>query len=130
MDFQSGKNKKINQGGLNRTMNKQIHVAFITQKLKELFERLKEGKFEDKQLYKFINRALDDLKQNPTCGLKIPKKLWPRKYVQEYNITNLWKYDLPDAWRLIYTIESDELKIVNIILEWFDHKEYEKRFKY
>ena len=54
----------------------------------------------------------------------------PRKYVQEYSITNLWKYDLPDAWRLIYTIGSDELKIVNIILEWFDHKEYEKRFHY
>ena len=75
MDIQSRKNKKTNQRGLNCTMNKQIHVAFITQKLKELFERLKEGKFEDKQLYKFINRALDDLKQNPTCGIKIPKKL-------------------------------------------------------
>ena len=49
-------------------MNKQIHVAFITQKLKELFERLKEGKFEDKQLYKFINRALDDLKQIQPAG--------------------------------------------------------------
>lgn len=110
--------------------NKQIHVAFITKKLKELFEQLNDGKFEDKQLYKFINRAMDDLKQNPTCGIKIPKKLWPRKYVKEYNVTNLWKYDLPDAWRLIYTIESDELKIVNIILEWFDHKEYEQKFHY
>lgn len=110
--------------------NKQIHVAFISKKLKELFEQLKEGKFEDKQLYKFINRAIDDLKQNPNCGIKIPKKLWPRKYIQEYNITNLWKYDLPSAWRLMYTIESDELKIVNIILEWFDHKEYKKRFRY
>ena len=36
----------------------------------------------------------------------------------------------PSAWRLVYTIESDEAKIVNIILEWFDHKEYEKRFHY
>ncbi len=111
-------------------MNKQIHIAFITRKLKEQFQYLKEGKFEDQQLYKFINRALDDLKQNPTCGIKIPKKLWPKEYVQKYNITNLWKYDLPSAWRLVYTIESDEVKIVNIILEWFDHKEYEKRFNY
>ena len=68
MDIQSRKNKKTNQRGLNCTMNKQIHVAFITQKLKELFERLKEGKFEDKQLYKFINRALDDLKQIQPAG--------------------------------------------------------------
>ena len=109
---------------------KQIHVAFITQKLKEQFQYLKEGKFEDRQLYKFINKAVDDLKQNPTCGVKIPKKLWPKEYSQKYNLTNLWKYDLPGAWRLVYTIESDEVKIVSIILEWFDHKDYEKRFNY
>ena len=111
-------------------MNKEIHVAFITQKLKEQFESLKEGKFEDKELYKFIDRATDDLKQNPTCGIKIPKKLWPKEYIKNYMVTNLWKYDLPNAWRLIYTIESDEIKIMSIVLEWFDHKEYETRFKY
>jgi len=81
-------------------------------------------------LYKFIDRAIDDLKQNPTCGIKIPKKMWPKVYVQKYRITNLWKYDLPNAWRLIYTVESDKVKIMSIILEWFDHKGYEKRFKY
>lgn len=111
-------------------MNKQIHVAFITQKLKEQFHYLKAGKFEDQQLYNFINVALDDLKKNPSCGIKIPKKLWPKEYIQKYSITNLWKYDLPGAWRLVYTIESDEVKIVSIILEWFDHKNYEKRFHY
>ncbi len=111
-------------------MNKQAHVAFITPKLKEQFQYLKSGKFEDQQLYKFINRALDDLKQNPMCGIKIPKKLWPKEYTKNYNITNLWKYDLPSAWRLVYTIESDEVKIVSIILEWFDHKDYEKKFNY
>ncbi len=111
-------------------MNKQIHVAFITLKIKQEWEALKDGKFEDKQLYKFINRSIDDLKANPTCGIKITKHLWPKEYVRKFGITNLWKYDLPNAWRLIYTIETDEIRIVNIILEWFDHKEYEKRFKY
>ena len=111
-------------------MNKEIHVAFITQKLKEQFEALKEEKFEDKELYKFIDRATDDLKQNPTCGIKILKRLWPKEYIKNYSITNLWKYDLPNAWRLMYTIESDEIKIMSIVLEWFDHKEYEKKFKY
>jgi len=38
--------------------------------------------------------------------------------------------DLPDGWRLVYTIKEDEVRILNIILEWFDHKDYEKRFKY
>ena len=111
-------------------MNKETSVAFISIKLKEGFKVLKEGKFEDKQLYDFIERAINDLKQNPTCGTKIPKHLWPNVYVQKYSITNLWKYDLPDGWRVIYTIETDEVRIVSIILEWFDHKRYEHRFKY
>ena len=111
-------------------MNKEVKVGFITHKLKEQFDSLKKGKFENKELYKFIDRALDDLKENPTCGTKIQKKVWPKEYKKKYSITNLWKYDLPSAWRIIYTIESDEVTVMSIILEWFPHKEYEKRFNY
>lgn len=111
-------------------MNKEVLVAFINKKIKSEFESLKESKFEDNELYKFIDQALDNLKKDPICGTKIPKKLWPRTYIQKYEITNLWKYNLPNAWRLVYTIETDEIKILNIILEWFSHKNYEKRFKY
>jgi len=50
--------------------------------------------------------------------------------IKKYKISNLWKYDLTNGWRLIYTIESDEIRIISIILEWFDHKNYEKRFGY
>jgi len=111
-------------------MKKDINVSFISLKLKDEFDSLKDGKFEDSNLYKFIDRAIDDLKENPTCGTKISKKLWPKEYIQKFEITNLWKYDLPNAWRLIYTIEEDKVTIVSIILEWFSHKEYENRFNY
>ena len=109
---------------------KEIFVAFISEKIKLEFNSLKEGKFEDKKLYEFIERAINDLKTKPTCGTKIPKNIWPKDYTKNYAITNLWKYDLPNGWRLIYTIESDDLKIMNIILEWFSHKDYERRFNY
>ncbi len=111
-------------------IKKQFFVAFISKKLKDDFEYLKDNKAQNKLLYKFIKRAITDLKNNPSCGVKIPKKLWPKEYVKKYALTNLWKYDLPNAWRLIYTIETDEVKIVSIVLEWFNHKDYEKRFKY
>jgi len=111
-------------------MSKEILVAFVNKKLKSEFESLKGGKFEDKELFDFIDKAMDDLKKDSTCGIKISRKLWPKLYIQKYGVTNLWKYDLPNAWRLIYTIESDEVKIINIILEWFNHKDYKKRFKY
>jgi hypothetical protein len=110
--------------------NKHIYVTFGDKELEKEYEELKQGKFEDKQLYGFIERATNDLKSNPVCGTKIPKKLWPKEYIKKYDITNLWKYDLPNGWRLIYTIQTNEVMILSVILEWFDHKEYEKRFKY
>jgi Txe/YoeB family toxin of Txe-Axe toxin-antitoxin module len=110
--------------------NKPIYVTFIDKKLESEFESLKEGKFEDKRLYKFMDRAIKDLKKDPSSGTKIPKKLWPKIYIKSYGVNNLWKYDLPNGWRIIYTIKTDEVTILNVILEWFDHKEYERRFKY
>jgi hypothetical protein len=109
---------------------KPIYVAFGNKKLEYEYESLKEGKFEDAQLYSFIERALVDLKKNPSCGVKIEKRIWPKEYLKKYAITNLWKYDLPNGWRIVYTIQTNEVMILNVILEWFDHKAYEKRFKY
>ena len=112
-------------------MNKKpVYVTFGEKKIEDEFEKLKEGKFQNKQLHEFIERAIKDMKNNPACGIKIPKKLWSKSYIDNYNITNLWKYNLPNAWRLVYTIKEDEITILNVILEWFDHKGYERRFKY
>ena len=105
-------------------------VAFANQNLKQAYLKLKEGKFEEKKLFEFINRAIDDLKENPFCGARIHKKLWPKEYIKKYKITNLWKYNLPSSWRLTYTLMGDEVKIISMVLEWMDHKDYERRFKY
>lgn len=106
------------------------HVAFRDKKLESSFEALQQGRFEDRKLYCFIQRAIADLKTNPGCGVKIPRRLWPKEYVLNFSINNLRKYDLPNGWRLVYTITGDGVRIVSIILEWFDHKGYERRFRY
>jgi len=111
-------------------MDRETNVGFVSEKLEKCYQDLKTKKFEDIQLHKFINRAIDDLKENPKCGTKIQKTLWPKEYAKRFQITNLWKYDLPNAWRLIYTIEHNEITIISIILEWFNHKKYEKKFRY
>lgn len=104
-----------------------IFVGFIDEKAREEYEK---SRNENPRLFKFLERATNDLKENPFCGMKIPKKLWPGEYVKKYSIDNLWKYDLPNAWRLIYTISKDEIRILAIVLEWFDHKDYERKFGY
>ena len=111
-------------------MTKKIGIAFGTKKIKKAFEELKEGKFEDKELHKFIETAIKNLKKNPTSGTKIPQKLWSKIYIQKHKITNLWKYNLPNGWRLIYTIKADQLTIISVILEWMNHKNYERKFNY
>lgn len=106
-------------------------VAFANERLRASFEALALGKkFEDIRLFKFINRAMEDIKNNPFCGTHVPKDLIPEEYIKNYAATNLWKYDLPNAWRLLYTITTDKVKIVGVILEWMDHKNYERRFGY
>ncbi|MCD6495685.1 MAG: hypothetical protein J7K54_00255 [Candidatus Aenigmarchaeota archaeon] len=105
----------------------EVFVGFIDRKAREEYEK---AQTENPQLFKFLERATNDLKENPFCGIKIPKKLWPNDYVKKYSIDNLWKYDMPNAWRLIYTIAKDEVRILAILLEWFDHKNYEKKFGY
>ena len=105
-------------------------VVFGDEKLKEAYKKLENSKTEDQMLYKWISRAIDDLEENPFCGIQISKKQIPQTYIQKYEIDNLWKYDLPKAWRLIYSVANGEVCIVSIVLEWMNHKDYENRFKY
>lgn len=105
-------------------------VHFAEEKLKISYNELKTSKVEDSILYKWISRAIDDLGENAFCGTQIPKRLIPKIYIEMYGIDNLWKYDLPKGWRLIYTVADGDVCIISIILEWMNHKDYEKRFGY
>lgn len=102
-------------------------VAFVDEKTKKAFDELNK---EDPKLHRLISRAIEDLKKDPFVGISIPKKLIPKIYIKKYGVNNLWKYNLPEAWRLLYFVVGDHVKIVSIILEWLPHKEYERRFGY
>ena len=104
---------------------KKVEIQFANENVLKDYNELT-----DDRLKKFIDRALQDIKENPFCGIQIPKKLIPKEYAVKFNAKNLWKYNLPDAWRLIYSIEGGEIVIITIILEWMNHKEYERRFGY
>jgi Txe/YoeB family toxin of Txe-Axe toxin-antitoxin module len=108
-------------------MIKPSKVKFVSEELENNFESLPK----EDMIKKSIKRAIEDLKQNAFCGIQIPKRLIPKEYINRYNVKNLWKYDLPNSWRLIYTIvKENEIQIISAILEWFNHKEYERRFNY
>ncbi len=106
---------------------KENYVAFHDEDTKKAYEALES---EDPIFHKAINRIIDKLKANPEYGKHIPKKIIPKEFIKKYNIDNLWKCNLPKAWRLLYTLRGDEVMILAIILEWMDHKKYNRLFKY
>lgn len=108
-------------------MIKPSKVVFISDELERDFNALKD----DDPIKKAMVRAICDLRENAFYGIQIPKRLIPKEYIQKYEINNLWKYDLPRGWRLLYTIApNNEVELISAILEWFDHKNYERKFKY
>jgi len=102
----------------------------LSQEASESYNLLKNSvdKF-DQQLLKVVDRILDILKQDPQFGNPISKSLIPRQYLDS-GINNLWRVELPSFWRLLYTIRGDKLEIVTFVLEWIDHKRYDKLFGY
>ena len=75
-----------------------------------------------------INRIFDILTSNPFYGENAKKDLIPKEYRQKYDANNLFIVDLPDYWRMIYTLESDEIEIIAFVLDIVDHDGYNKKF--
>tara|TARA_Y100000034_G_C6829969_1_gene374553 strand:- start:740 stop:1111 length:372 start_codon:yes stop_codon:yes gene_type:complete len=81
-------------------------------------------------LLRSINRAKDLLRQNPFTGNQVRKSKIPRKYIINYDVSNLWRMELANRWRLVYTITGNKLEIINFVLDIFDHRDYDKVFGY
>jgi len=112
-------------------VKKRARILFINEAAKFSFESLKKGNGFERRLHESIGKALEKISRDAFCGIQIPKKLFLREYVLKHDIGNLWKYNIPSGWRLIYTITSDgEAEIIAVILDWFSHKEYERKFRY
>jgi hypothetical protein len=76
-------------------------IRFVDIKLKAAFEELKKS---DRELYKQTEHALKNISKDVFCSRNVKKKLIPRTLIQKYGINNLWIYNLPQGWRLIYSV--------------------------
>jgi mRNA-degrading endonuclease RelE of RelBE toxin-antitoxin system len=120
-------------------MNKPVKLI-ITGNAKEEFEKLNKlvgqeitrgiTKSDHQILLNSIKQKIEFIKENPQYGIHIPKNKIPKEYIKGYEINNLWKVNLSGAWRMIYTINGNEIEIIALILDIIDHKEYNKKFGY
>jgi hypothetical protein len=82
------------------------------------------------ELWASVDSCLEELKANAISGIKIPKDLWPRDYATNYGITNLYKYNLAGAHRLLYAIYTEGGKLKVLAIDFMPHGDYERLFGY
>src|SRR4030042_582456 len=79
-----------------------------------------------------FNKKKELIKSNPHYGDPVSKNLIPQEYKDRYGITNLFRVELPNWWRMLYTLTNDEtqIEIIAFVLDIIDHKDYDKKFSY
>ena len=98
-------------------------VIFADPELEKAFNQLVENSP--------LRKAIYDLKENAFCGERIKKERIPKEYIKDYKINNLWWYPLSEGWRLVYSIiNPGDIELLAVIIEYFNHKKYERRFGY
>jgi hypothetical protein len=72
------------------------------------------------------------MKANPHYGDPVAKDRIPKEYVIKYGISNLFRVELSNFWRMLYTLTNDEteIEIIAFILDIINHKQYDKKFGY
>ena len=114
-------------------------MSFQVRIVPELYEYFKKienevlrGNKINENEYKLIKKGIELLKQDYKYGEHISKKNQKAYfyYIKKYGITNLWKLNASKDWRIIYTVQGNEVEVISIILESLSHKEYERKFGY
>ena len=102
-------------------------IKFVEESLEESFNSLSEKD----PLKKAIIRAIENIREDCYCGRNVKKRLIPKQLIEKYKINNLWIYNLPSSWRLLYSLTtSGEIELIAAILDWMNHKDYERLFKF
>lgn len=86
----------------------------------------------DRSILNAINKKVEFIKANIHYGEPIAKRLIPEEYKIKYGATNLFRVELPNFWRMLYTLTDGEsqIEIVAFVLDVLDHKDYDKKFGY
>lgn len=59
---------------------------------------------------------------------EVARRPLPRELVARHGLANLYVEDLPDYWRLLYTIARLDGRAVVIVVEIVDHATYDRWF--
>lgn len=86
----------------------------------------------ERSILNSLSKKVELIKSDPHYGDPVAKKLIPREYHDKYGVTNLFRVELPNFWRMLYTLTNDdsEIRIIGFILDIMNHKRYNEKFGY
>lgn len=86
----------------------------------------------ERMVFDALRKKVEFIKDNPHYGDPIAKALIPSEYKEKYGISNLFRVELPAAWRMLYTLTNgeSEVEIIAFVLDIIDHQKYDKKFGY
>lgn len=113
---------------------KKIRVI-LSSDAEEVYNHLKEEAKKSKTertILAAFTKKVEIIKSNPHYGDPIAKSLIPKEYINKYEITNLFRVELPNFWRMLYSLRDGETKIeiIAFVIDIMDHQEYNKKFRY
>ena len=108
---------------------KEIRVLLKGQAKECFLDLKKRDNKESQSLLRSIRRVMEILKENPQFGDPIRKELIPESF-KKIRIQNLYRVELSNFWRMLYTIEGTRVEIFLFILSIVDHPTYNKLFGY
>ena len=106
---------------------KPYKLIFVDEDLERAFNDLSDKD----SIKKGLIRAMRDIKENFGVGRLITRdthnKSRVKKILGKYGSSNIRVYNLPSAWRMLYTVtRSEDIRIIAVILDWMNHKDYER----
>lgn len=81
---------------------------------------------QEMQLLKSIKQKAELLKLNPMFGDNIPKRRIPKTL----DVSSLFRVELTGRWRMLYSLEGNQVEIIAFVLYIVDHPSYDKIFGY
>lgn len=108
---------------------KEVRVLLKGQAKKSYLELKKRSDKEAQSLLNSIHRIIDILRDNPQFGDPIAKRLIP-KTLKARGIQNIYRAELSNYWRLLYTLEGTRIEVFVFVLTIVDHKHYDELFGY
>ena len=116
-------------------MTKKVTVLYSkpVEETLTFLEQTKENNKISNSIYNSFLKKIELIKNNPNYGNNIPKSQIPKEYIEKYKINNLFRIELSNYWRCLYTLideKENKIEIIAFVIDFLDHDKYNKKFKY